>query len=173
MTAKRKAEDWVVMSGKLGEIAHCTRCGEGLSLNLPQRVEVLLAALTAFGRLHRACKPGEFEEPRPCSPHEWYESRDTGTSSMTIFHVMTGRPTKGDEYSVPLDPDDFGRCYRLLNLFSDWKPRLPEVAVRFPEWRPMVERWDEMTSLYEKELPSGTAPLLYELMQDLQKAAGV
>jgi len=104
---------------------------------------------------------------------EWLQGKDTGISSKTIFAVMTGTVDMGPfSGGIPYDPSDFGRCYRLLQHFPQWRARLPEVARRHPEWGPMVEAWDELTALYEQEAPNhrGTAPKLYERMQELVAA---
>lgn len=99
---------------------------------------------------------------------EWLLSDDTGTSSETIFAVMT--KTKSPKYqSVPLDPDDFGRCFRLLKRFPAWKDRLVEVALFYPEWGPLVREWERLSEMYRKavtrddEYPSE----LYLAMQSL------
>lgn len=168
--SKSKAE-WVVMGGKTGELAHCTRCGVGLELKMPQPIPVVIAASNAFVKMHLHCKEGQHQEPKATTPGEWFRGRDTGTSSFTIFFVMTGTYIPRGNYDVPHDPADFGRCYRLLNLFPKWKTRMPEVAVRFPEWRRLVERWDELTKLYEEESPAKTAPKLYARMKELTSRA--
>lgn len=159
---------WVVMGGKAGEVAHCTRCGEGLVFDTPQPLYMASAMMKAFDKQHKGCKKQTYTEPKPLTPADWFRGRDVGTSSYTILFVMTGTRSPHKRYSVPLDPSDFGRCYRLLNLFPEWRVRLPEVAERFKEWGPMVRRWDEMTALYEEELPNGTAPKLYALMKVLE-----
>jgi hypothetical protein len=101
---------------------------------------------------------------------KWILGPDTGISSKTIWAVMMGAIEAGRPfgYDIPHDPDDFGRCYRLLEKFPEWKPRLKEVAEKFPEWGPMVREWDKMTALYEEELPTGEAPKLYSLMKKLE-----
>ena len=38
----------------------------------------------------------------------------------------------------------------------------------YPEWAPLVAVWDELTALYEEELPSGRCPKLYDRMQQLR-----
>lgn len=103
------------------------------------------------------------------TPIEWLLSGDTGISSKTICCVMTGSEWGEGHFGpdVPYDPSDFGRCYRLLALFPDWKPRLKEVADKYPIWGPLVSAWDELTALYEKELPKGSAPILYHRMKAL------
>ena len=99
------------------------------------------------------------------TPEEWVLSRDTGISSKTIWAAMNG--AKFDMADIPADPEDFGRCYRLLNHFSEWKKRLNEVALKFPKWGPLIEAWDVLTALYEEEYKSGMAPKLYSMMQEL------
>jgi hypothetical protein len=125
------------------------------------------ACIKAFANEHKDCRPGTFVEPPVKTFEDWLRGRDTGTSSLTILDVLAGYAT--DRYDVPRDPDDFGRCYRLLHLFPQFQARLPEVAARFPEWKPLVERWAELEALYEEELPNRTAPKLYALMKELEK----
>lgn len=87
------------------------------------------------------------------TPIEWLLSDDTGISSKTILAVMTLSRPQGTRWwpDVPHDPSDFGRCYRLLQKFPQWRRRLHEVADAYPMWGPMVAAWDELTALYEEE----------------------
>jgi hypothetical protein len=80
---------------------------------------------------------------------------------------MTG--SKCRDGSVPADPSDFGRCYRLLKHFPEWRLRLLEVVARYPEWCALVREWDALTELYEEEIkrPDRCAPKLYDRMKDL------
>jgi hypothetical protein len=162
-----KAE-WVVAGGKIGEIGHCTRCGTGLSLGGPQPLPIATAAMNAFVKMHASCKEGNFKEPETNTPEAWLRGRDTGISSLTIFAVLNNQVVN-NHYDVPHDPDDFGRCYRLLKLFPSWRPRLPEVAARFPEWGPLIQEWSEIERLYEEELPLHTMPKCYALIQRLRR----
>jgi len=105
-------------------------------------------------------------------PHQWLQSRDTGTSSKTIFYVMTGAVTETGlrcegAFDIPYDPADFGRCYRLLDSFPEWRNRLGDVAKTFPKWGPLVENWKELENLYRQEYQLGKAPLLYARMRQL------
>lgn len=102
----------------------------------------------------------------------WIAGRDTGVSSKTIWSVMMGvTPEYAGE---PSDPDDFGRCYRLLVLVPEWRERMPEVAAKYPVWTGLVREWDALTLLYEDEIVNGPkkkgvrmAPKLYARMQEL------
>jgi hypothetical protein len=106
---------------------------------------------------------------------EWLKGTDTGVSSMTIVSVLSekhalladGRLRHGGD--VPHDPSDFGRCYRLLQLFPEWKARLGEVAAKYPKWKPLVEAWDQLEALWLEESPTNNCPKLYERMQALRK----
>lgn len=141
--------DWVIVGGKPGESGWCTRCGEGLNLNMPQRIEVFVAASKAFVRAHAHCKPGQYFEKPAHTPEQWKRGRDTGISSMTIYQAITGDRSDGSHFDIPYDPDDFGRCYRLLKLFPSWRPQLAKVIDICPEWKPFVEAWDELTQMFE------------------------
>lgn len=103
------------------------------------------------------------------TPEDWLNGRDTGTSSRTIYAVLQN--CRMDCYDVPHDPDDFGRCYRLLKLFPAWKDRLPEVTLRFPAWAALVREWDKLTAMYEAAINSKAdrAPEMYALMRELRK----
>lgn len=83
------------------------------------------------------------------TPTEWLLGNDTGTSSKAICAVLTGSTTpNGYDNDVPNDPDDFGRCYRLLGLFPEWLARLDEVATALPNWTPIIENWASLSALY-------------------------
>ena len=94
----------------------------------------------------------------------------SGVSSETIWSVMTGLPVK--DAGHPYDPDDFGRCYRLLQHFPAWRSRLGEVAAAYPNtpWVDYVEHWSEMEVLWEEESQrrDGMARKLYALMQKIR-----
>lgn len=101
----------------------------------------------------------------------WCAGTDTGTSSLTIAHVLGGiaMPRRPD---IPYDPDDFGRCLRLVRLMG-WRDRLGEVADAYPRtaWPGIIEAWNDLVDLYEEERPTGRAPKCYARMQDIIKGA--
>lgn len=97
---------------------------------------------------------------------EWYQGTRTGISSETIWSVMTGHPVR--RHNVPLDPSDFNRCYQLLLLFPDWRPRLQEVADRFPEWQVFVDHWDELERLFLRDKATGSCQEMFDLMRQLR-----
>ncbi len=87
------------------------------------------------------------------TPEEWILTGEVGISSKTIWAVMMGvvkEPMRCDgwHYDTPRDPDDFSRCYKLIQLFPEWKSRLNEVSRIFPKWTPYIREWDKLTNLY-------------------------
>lgn len=104
----------------------------------------------------------------------WLCGTDTGSSSLTIFSVLSEKHGAGALRSrtpdIPHDPDDFGRCHRLLEKFPAWRERLVEVADKHKKWAPLVDAWGELTALYVSEVKSGKAPLLYARMKSLRGA---
>lgn len=165
-----------VASVKEPFVVHCGTCQHEWALGfLPMPAE-------AFGKLTHARCPGCGSKKVLCGEaakatnvgeaYAWLQNGDTGISSRTIWYTLMHRNFPPRDWpDIPADPDDFGRCYRLLKVMPEWRARLPEVALRFPSWKPLVDAWDELTLLYEKELPTGRATNLYQRMQELRGEA--
>lgn len=114
---------------------------------------------------HPSCKESKFNGVKQLN---WAMGDDKGLSSETIFAVMTG--VNYNRSMTPSDPSDFGRCYRLLQKFPQWKKRLHEVSYRYSSWKPFVENWSKLEELWEEEAKNGflSCPKLYKLMQELR-----
>jgi len=155
-------------------LVHCGDCGHDWAMGFAP-ISIDLFAKLAKASLCPACGSKHvLTGPQPKTTDEgdpvaWLANGDTGTSSMTIWHVLMGKPKPANGVNPPWDPSDFGRCYRLLKVMPSWRARMSEVAVRYPVWGPLVEAWDELTALYEEELPTGRAPKLYAKMKALLK----
>ena len=106
----------------------------------------------------------------------WLLLGETGVSSETIAYALSGikpettvladgtltrRPHRWD---IPHDAADFRRCLLLLEYIPEWRERLPEVAERFPAWKPIVEHWDELEYIYE----NGNNAHFYARLRKLQ-----
>lgn len=115
----------------------------------------------------------------PAAPHaatEWISGDDTGVSSTAIWRHMQGLDPVAGPFGrfgfYPHDPDDFGRCYRLLALIPAWRARVGEMA-QYPGWAGLAREWDALTALYESEIDTskprhrGMAPKLYDRMRTL------
>lgn len=155
---------------------HCEGCShEWICAYLPMevgRMAKLMKAPCPMCGESKHTRLGQIPKETPeGDPIAWVNNGDTGTSSLTIWSVMMGRPSQRAD--IPYDPSDFGRCYRLLCIMPSWRSRLAEVATAHPKWRPFVDSWDELTALYEAEEPSGRCPKLYERMQELREVRKV
>jgi len=121
-----------------------------------------------------ACKRVTDGEPKPwydaaAKPEHvaWANGLDSGISSKTLLSANTGIDyAKGREHH-PLDPDDFGRCYRLLQLFPELRSQMDKVAAKSGAWARLVGAWGELEALCDEEFPTGTAPKMYARMQEL------
>lgn len=81
---------------------------------------------------------------------EWLVSGDTGVSSETIVAIALG--ARVGRFDIPRDCGDFGRCYRLLKKVPELIDAMPLVAEVCPKWQPLVQNWEELTSLYELDM---------------------
>lgn len=101
----------------------------------------------------------------------WIVSDDTGISSRFLCAVALGIKVWPEKmpFQYPLDPSDFGRCYRFLQILpvEDQMTTLLQAGKLSPQWEKIAEHWNEMVRLYEEEKPTGRAPKLYQLMKDL------
>jgi hypothetical protein len=168
---RKVRSEWVVAGGKPGEIGHCTRCGDGLNLGGPQLLGVAVAAMKAFVKAHAHCQDTGRKEEQPIIPQDWARGRDTGVSSGVIYSVLTGNASPCRGCDIPNDPSDFGRCYRLLELFPAWKHRLGLVAAAHPAWKPFVREWDKLTAMYEAAMARSGMPAteMYHFMKQLRE----
>lgn len=173
-------EDYVCLIPGPGTLL-CRHCGDHHIPNYPIEIKLLSALLKAFGKSHRKCKLGANglacvhcfsfgHEMGECwklayggDPHRWAVGPDTGLSSKTIWRKMMGVPGQVD---VPHDPDDFGRCHRLLSAIPGWRDRIGEMST-VPGWESLAPAWSELEALYLEELPSGRLPKLYARMKEL------
>lgn len=158
---KRATSTLMSKDGKRELLPCCTKCG------------------LVFMWFKSALDADDATADAPISPElqKWFAT-DAGTSSMTIASVLVpdlrqaalarlnGRP------DIPHDPDDFGRCYRLLKLVPGGAERMGEVVKEHPAWVGMAAAWPELTALYELEVPNhrGAAPKLYARMKQIRGA---
>lgn len=108
--------------------------------------------------------------------YAWIVGDDTGLSSEHLWSVMMGVPTEGANH--PHDPDDIGRCFRLLRTVPEWQYRLVRMMRgSSPEWAALVARWDEIRDSFIREVggldPSrnSRAPQTYRLMREILDGA--
>lgn len=159
---------------------HCGDCAYGwVAAYLPMAINKLTPLMKAPCPMCGSRRVLLGQHPRRAGDVEaWVGSGDIGTSSLTIWAVLLGRTSPHGRFDVPHDPSDFGRCYRLLQIAPDWRPRLTEVAAAVPAWAPFVREWDQLTALYEHELAHGPvqrgkrmAPRTWALLRTLRDEA--
>ena len=162
-----------LVTGILGVLKkHGVKDGNARQFNAVIHAADLIIA--EFSRPTRMATPG-------MGLKAWLASDDTGLSSKhmarflcdvrvdcDIEEVRTGKPPH------PLDPDDFGRCYRFLRAVPLGPERARDVAymgTSSREWAGLAAAWEELERLYWVELPTGKAPKLYARMQEILNAA--
>ncbi len=153
----------------------------GIGTTLGRNVFVLVSEES--GRAWRAEIEAENLKRFPDHPlKRWLYGVDTGTSSLTIASVLDAETFSKVRLSVatgkdgcagfPHDPDDFGRCYRLLEIMPEWRARLSEVAAQCPDWAPLIAAWAELEDLWREETAAGKdCPKLFARMKDLTRPA--
>lgn len=136
-----------------------------------------LQALRAAGapaaeRSARVSHPGLSE-----AAVKWLANGRRGTSSNTIFTVLTGVDAlKGWGADNPHDPDDLDRCLALLEAVPELRPKLPLMAQVSPAWAALIAHWDQIERSHLDEVGLGwtkakSAPRTYKLMRRVLDAA--
>lgn len=102
---------------------------------------------------------------------EWLAGDDTGLSSRAIAFTALGIDFKGSRY-WPHDPDDLGRCARLVQQIPEARRGIKLLAKKHREWQIVLSHWDELLSLMVQEVgidwtKSHRAPKTYRRMKDL------
>lgn len=73
----------------------------------------------------------------------------------------------------PYDPDDFSRCYKLLQQIPEWKQSLNRLKPLSPQWNNLVDNWATLTQMYEQNVKEKWKNYkkigMYEFMQQLIK----
>ena len=152
-----------------------TKCGTAVGdkriadhgLNQDAPTCIPCAAVVAAERKLAEYKRGPV--PARLEPYyEWAVGGDAGISSKTLVQAITGAKLLGTwGASPPRDPDDFGRCYRVLERFPELRAQLHVVAEKHPEWAGLVAHWGELEALWREESKKRSAPKLYARMKAL------
>lgn len=96
---------------------------------------------------------------------EWIIYGEIGISSKTMWAAITGIVTGGSmrfDFNVPHDSDDFSRCYKLWKQCGITAEQLNRVSTVFPWWKPFIDNWDKLVSMFENKEP------MYEYIQTLE-----
>lgn len=132
----------------------CFNCGGEFNLPKPIGVEEMTKKIEAFNMLHKDCLK-TWTEPvadQSKSVEEkamwWIANGEKGMSSETMWNCLIGNK----DFSVrhPYDPDDFSRCYKLLQAVPEWKTQLRKLKRLSIAWSNLVDNWDKLTEMFEE-----------------------
>ena len=156
------------------ESLFCSHCGRKLGVSYPIEIDVFAAMAKAFSKSHAACEK-TWQEPTPDekakefeNKKKWLEQGEHGVSSKTIYSVLSRQPLiSPNRYSHPLDPDDFRRCYLLLQFVPSWRARISEMGSVSTTWAALAENWDKLTKILEDKIKNRKPNKMYQFMKSL------
>jgi len=131
----------------------CENCGGRHVINFPIAPSKMGELLEAFTVLHIDCEQTWTEPVADQSQTViakaiyWIANGERGMSAITMWQVFMDADKVG--HSHPYDPDDFKRCYKLLEAVPEWKLRIGEMAKVSDQWKNLSENWDKLTEMYE------------------------
>lgn len=134
----------------------CLNCGGEFKLNYPLSTAEFSEKTKAFDDLHKDCEKSwiepEADQNKSIQQRAlwWISNGETGSSSKTMWNYFMGN--KYNEIDHPYDPDDFKRCYKLLQAIPEWKKRIPELKSLSTAWSNLADNWDKLTEMYEQNL---------------------
>lgn len=93
----------------------------------------------------------------------WLESDDVGVSSRYMAHVLAMKGC-APEFGYPHDPDDLGRCIRLVQAVPEIRRKIKLMAEHGKQWAAVAANWDRWEAMYEDPNDDGTA-LFKEMLE--------
>lgn len=168
---KKNIEHTTIRNEKL----FCLNCGGSYDLPFPMVPEQLSSKVDAFNKLHADCDP-TWKEPEADQSKDvkekamwWIANGHVGMSSKTMWNCLMGN--KNFEINHPYDPDDFSRCYKLLQAVPEWRKELHRLKTLSKAWSNLVDNWDKLTEMYERnertQWKNYKKVGMYEFMQTL------
>jgi hypothetical protein len=156
----------------------CSNCGKSLNLGLSIEISKFTSKVKEFNKLHANCektwKPAVVDMTLPLNDRAffWYENGERGASSMAIWNCFMREEGKRT-VDHPYDPDDFKRCYKLLQIVPEWKEQISRLKTLSIQWSNLADNWDKLTEMFEKNEREGWRNYrqvgMYEFMQELIK----
>jgi len=155
----------------------CTCCGGEFTLNYPLAIDDYSKKLKSFDELHRDCNQTWVEPAADQSKtaHQkamwWIANGHVGASSKTMWNCLIGNNNFPIDH--PYDPDDFSRCYKLLQAVPEWKTEICKLKSLSKVWNSLIENWDKLTEMFEENHRTNWKNAnkigMYEFMQTLIK----
>lgn len=85
----------------------------------------------------------------------WIGTHDVGVSSKTMWCALMGianeKTASWDRFNVPLDADDFSRCYDLVTFCEVTEGELKKVVKAFPFYNPIIDAWSELVNAHTND----------------------
>lgn len=156
-----------IKNGKL----FCNNCGGEYSLIMPIVISEMYQKFDAFNALHKDClktwAQAIVDQNKSIEQKAmfWLVNGNVGASSKTMFNCLIGN--RNFAINHPYDPDDFSRCYELLEAVPEFKSRLYKLKRLSLEWSNIVDNWGKLIEYYENMLKVKKANGMYEFMQTL------
>ncbi|MBN4061709.1 hypothetical protein JYU20_00745 [Bacteroidales bacterium AH-315-I05] len=152
----------------------CLNCRTDLALVFPLSINEFSKKIEEFNDLHKDCGPTrkqpEVDQSKITEEkiQFWLTDGEIGISSKTMFETFCGETLHGGPHrGHPIDPDDFRRCYLLLETIPEWKKDLHKLKGLSPVWSKLVDNWDKLTEMLKEQLKTKEANGMYEFMKKL------
>jgi len=157
----------------------CMNCGGEHALFYPIKIDDMTEKIESFNKLHKDCQK-TWTEPQANQNKDiqeramwWINNGETGSSSKTMWNCFLGNTNFSINH--PYDPDDFKRCYKLLQAIPEWKTSqyMNKLSQLSTPWKNLVENWDKLTEMYEQNVKEEWKNYkkigMYEFMKTLIK----
>jgi hypothetical protein len=167
----QKVEHTTIRNGDL----FCLNCGGSYKIPMPTFATTMVEKTDLFNSLHADCaktwKEPEADQSKGIKEKAlfWMSNGQRGMSSETMWSCLMGVTEHRINY--PHDPDDFSRCYKLLQFVPEWRLELGKLKTLHPVWEKLVDNWDTLTEMYERNVRENWKHVdeikMYEFMKKL------
>lgn len=132
---------------------------QGFNLNPRQFNTIISASQEIINSLRIPNKPAEANSGLT----QWLASDDTGLSSLFLAYQLD--PSIGEqEFALPQDSDDLGRCLRLFVAVPELKPIFNQNPFQSKNWRQLQVQWNKLETLYHNDKHME----VYKILQSFQ-----
>lgn len=74
----------------------------------------------------------------------------------------------GFSFGCPQDTDDFNRCYKLVTAIPWIKTKFYKLANTGKQWAKIVDNWDQLCQMLQKQIQTGEDSGLYDLLKKFE-----
>ncbi len=151
----------------------CYHCGRSYHIQMPQPINMYGALCKQFQKDHKDCeKKWQIPVVDQSLPENqkalWWMTGmngERGMSSEAIWNnLYYDNPSK--LITHPSDPDDFRRCYLLLETVPEWKAKMDRMKPVSPVWSNLVDNWAKLTEMLLEQM-AGKKNKMYQFMKEL------